>query len=85
MRPRDWMGVVVRGIGVWFVLQGIIGFFNVLFLAIKPAPAAGGWTTQDYVISIIMNVAAGLIAIGSAEAICDLMYPARRLESELDQ
>lgn len=78
------MGVVVRGIGVWFVLQGILGFFNVLFLAIKPAPAAQGWTTQDYVISIIMNVAVGLIAIGSAEAICDLMYPHRKVDMDID-
>jgi hypothetical protein len=78
------MGVVVRGIGVWFVLQGIYVFFNVLFMAISPAPATDGWTTKDYVFSIIMNVAVGLIAIGTAEAICDLMYPRRKVDAEID-
>lgn len=66
-----------------------MGFFSVVFLAIKPAPVtqtqAQGWTTQDYVISIIMNVIVGLIAIGAANAICDLMYPARHPDSDSDQ
>ena len=78
------MGVVVRGIGVWFVLQGIHMFFNVLFMAINPVPATDGWTTKDFVFSIIMNVAVGVIAIGTAEVICDLMYPTRKLEKDID-
>lgn len=78
------MGIVVRGIGVWFVLQGIYMFFSVLFLAINPAPATDGWTTKDYVFSIVMNVAVGVIAIGTAEVICDLMYPPGKLEKDID-
>ncbi|MEI7576916.1 MAG: hypothetical protein WCK51_08485 [Armatimonadota bacterium] len=81
MKPKDWMGVVVRGLGLWFILQGITGFFSLVFLVIRPTVADQGWTSKDYVFAIIMNVLVGLIAIGSAEAVCGLLYPDRRVET----
>lgn len=72
------MGIVVRGIGIWFILQGVLSFFSLVFLIIRPPIAEQGWTAKDYVFTIIMYVLVGLIAIGSAETVCGLLYPDRR-------
>jgi len=77
MQPKDWMGVVVRGLGLWFILQGVLSFFSLVVMSIQTSPDTQGWTPKDYVLSIIMYVGVGLIAIGCAEVICGLLYPNR--------
>lgn len=82
VKPRDWMGVVVRGLGLWFIIQGILSFFSLVFTSIQAAPAPGGWSAKDYVIAIVMYVLVGLIAICTTETICGLLYPENHAKSD---
>ena len=74
MRPRDWMGVVVRGIGLWFVLQGVFYFFSLVMISIRPE-ISQGWKPIDYVLTTLMYFVVGATALLAADFICNLLYP----------
>lgn len=68
------MGVIIRGLGVWFGAQALLYFCSLVQLTVMPAKEGTGVHSSDYVSSIVIHFLIAAVLIASAEALCDLFY-----------